>query len=110
MIKKWCVICSICIIVGVTFVNMPQKPKLVSSITTLDTAYLTILVNKRETKNVEKLEEKLLQMCREDDFDNIKLHTEDKPAAKKWHISVYSSQRDLEKGNRCLTITHEEGD
>ena len=46
--KKWVIICTICIIMWMVFVNMLQRPKLVSSITTMDTAYLTILVDEAE--------------------------------------------------------------
>lgn len=110
MVKKWGVICTICIIVCLIFVNVPHKPKLVSSITTLDTAYLTILVDKIEIKNVKKLEEKLLQMCREDSFENIKLQTSDKAMPKKLYISVYVSQYDLESGNVYMTIKNDAGE
>lgn len=104
MTKRGKKICVICVIVVIIFVNMPQRPKIISSITTLDTAYLTILVDKSETGNIKKLEEKLLQMCKEDSFENIKLQTEDKPLEKKLHISVYTSNYALKKGIPYLII------
>ena len=88
----------------------PQKPKLMSNITTLDTAYLTILVDKREIKNIKKLEMKLLRMCKKDQFDFIKLQTEDRDLPENLHISVYASKEDLEKGQNCVTFTYNEGD
>ena len=110
MRKKLSIICTICIIVYVAFCNIPQKPKLISCITTFDTAYLTILVDRKSIKNVENLEEEILQMCRADSFDNIKLQTEDKPMAQRLHISVYFSEQDLEKGTPYLTIKNDAGE
>ena len=110
MKRKWKVFWAICIIVCLTIVIFPQKPKLMSNITTLDTAYLTILVDKREIENIKKLEMKLLRMCKEDQFDFIKLQTEDRDLPENLHISVYASKEDLEKGQNCVTFTYNEGD
>lgn len=104
MKKKWIALCTICIIVSLIIAVFPKRPKLISNITTLNTSYMTILVDKRELKNIKKLEEKLLQMCREDSFKYIKLHTEDRPLAERWVISVYSSRSSMEKGNPIITI------
>lgn len=109
MTKKASLICIICIIVALIFVSIPQKPRIISSITTFDTAYLTILVDKKEMKNIEKLEAKILQMCREDAFENIKLQTEDKPMVQNFCISVYTSKKDLEKGIPFFTIKNDAG-
>lgn len=110
MKQKWKILCAICIIASMITVVFPQKPKLISNITTMDTAYLTILVNRWETRNVNKLEEKILQMCREDSFENMKLYTEDRPLIRRWIISVYGSKHDLEKGNPFLIIKKDAGD
>ena len=109
MKKKWRMLGGICIILVLIFANIPQKPRIISSITTFDTAYLTILVDKFETRNIEKLKAKILQMCREDDFESIKLQTEDKPRAKKFYISVYNNKKDLERGIPFLTIKNDAG-
>ena len=109
MKKKCGIICTICIIAGIGLVNIPQKPKLISSITTMDTAYLTILVDKRDSKNVEKLKEKLLKMCIEDSFEEMKLQTKERPLAENLWITVYISKRDLEAGNPFVTIKNDEG-
>ena len=109
MRKKWSIICIIGLIVGMILGNLPQKPKLISSITTMDTAYLTILVDKREAENVEKLKEKLLQMCREDSFEEMKLSTKERPLAENLCITVYTSRKDLNEGNPFVTIKNDEG-
>ncbi len=105
--KRWLVICTICIIVGAFFLKIPQKPKLINSITTMDTAYLTILADEAETKNLEKLKEKIIYLCETDGFKEIKLQTDDKVPAKKYYISVYSSEKDLKEGNVCITMIYE---
>lgn len=110
MTKKMSLICFICIIVGMIFVNIPQKPKIISSLTVLDTSYLTILVDKFERRNPEKLEDKILQMYKDDSFENIKLQTEEKPLARKFYISVYTSKAELERGIPFLVIKNDAKD
>ena len=108
--KKIGIICTICLIVSLVFGNIPQKPKLISSITTLDTAYLTILVDQKGLKDVENLEKEIIQMCRTNAFENIKLETEDKQMAQRLYISVYLSKKDLENGTPYLTIKNDARD
>ncbi len=110
MKKKWSVIGFICIILTLIFVNMPQKPRMISSVTTFDTAYLTILVDKKEMLNIKKLEEKILKMCKEDLFDEMKLNTEDRSLPENLHISIYTGKSELQKGIIALTFTYKEGD
>ena len=52
MRKKWIIFCIILVIIGVFIINRPHKPKLISNITTLDTAYMTILVDRSEAKDI----------------------------------------------------------
>ena len=110
MTKKWGIIYTICLVICLGILLIPQKPKLISSITTKETAYLTILVDKREVLNVNKLRQKLIRMCIEDSFEEIKLQTEENPLEKRLYISVYTSRKDMEKGNLYMTITYEEGE
>ena len=108
MDKKWGILCVLCISCALIFAKSVQKPKLVSSITVFDTAYLTILVNPFDFINVEKLEKKLVFMCKEDAFENIKLYAEDKSIPKYWHMMVYSCMQDLENGENGVCIKFEE--
>lgn len=84
--------------------NVPKRPRLVNSINSGETAYLTVLVDKRETKDQEKLEEKILKMCREDSFSGIKLQAEDKEPVKKYYIKVYRGEKALEEGKEYILI------
>ena len=102
--KKWGILCVLCISCALICAKFVQKPKLVSSITTFDTAYLTILVNPFDFINVEKLEKKLVFMCKEDAFENIKLYAEDKTIPRNWNITAYSCMRDLENGENGVRI------
>lgn len=110
MRKRWKILITIMAVVCLTPIMIPSKPQLISSITTLDSAYLTILVDKKEIRNIKKLEEKLVRMCRFDQFDEMKLQTEDKQLPEKLNISVYTSRKDLEKGNLYMKFTCNEGD
>ena len=101
---------TICIIVCFIFYNYPKDPQVISSITTMDTVYLTILVNQREARNRKKLEEKIIEMCKTDSFDSIKLWTGEKNIISRWNISVYSSRRELKKGTAFMIIKHQEGE
>lgn len=107
---RWKFLIAIMVIVCLLPSIIPNKPQLISSITTLDSAYLTILVDKREIRNIKKLEEKLVQMCQGDKFEKIKLQTEDKKLPEKLNISVYTSRKDLEKGDLYMKFTYNEGD
>jgi hypothetical protein len=107
---KWKFFVIILLFACLIAIGMPEKPKLISNITTLDTSYLTILVDVREIRNREKLEEKILKMCREDTFDSIKLWTDDRERTSRWNISVYSSKRELEEGNAAMIIKYQEGE
>ena len=110
MKRKIWIIGSICLIVWLGLLIIPRKPKLVSSITTMETAYLTILVDQVELFQVEKLKHKLVKMCKEDTFTEIKLHTEGKSLPKRLHISVYTGGRALRAGKEAFAFTYEEGE
>ena len=110
MSKKRIIFCTIFVIVGAFMFYRPHKPKLVSNITIVDSAYLTILVDKWETNNIKKLEEKLLQMCRDDSFENMKLYTQDRILPENLHFFVYTSRRNLHNGTVAYAFTYEEGD
>ena len=110
MRRRIFILVTICLIVSLGYINFPKEPRIISNITTMDTAYLTILVDKREIKNIKNLEIKLLKMCKEDQFESMKLQTEDKELPENLHISVYASKEDLEKGEHCVIFTYKEGD
>lgn len=99
MKRKFVFLISICIIVILIYASIPNEPKIISNITTLDTAYLTILVDKRELRNIKKLEEKLLDLCKENQFEEINIY-----------ISVYTSRNDLKEGTHSMTLTYKKGD
>ena len=110
MKEKWKVLAITIGFVGLMGLSMPKKPQLISNITTLDTSYLTILVDSREIGNREKLEEKLIQMCREDAFESMKLWSADRERTTRWNISVYSSKKELEYGKEVMRIKYQEGE
>ena len=107
MKKKVGIILAICLIAAVIIGKCSEKPRIVSSITTMDTAYITVLVPRWNIYNVEQLKEKLIQMCLEDEFLEIKLRAEDKPAAKRFYISVYTSESDLTKVKEFMNLKWE---
>ena len=108
MARKLVKFCIIGILVGAILVKILHEPKLVSCITTMDHAYLTILVNPLEFVDTDKLEEKVVRMCKEDDFDNIKLQTEERAFVKRWDITVYSSKCNMQKGTHGYSIEFEQ--
>ena len=108
MARKLVKFCIICILVGAILVKILHEPKLVSCITTMDHAYLTILVNPLEFVDMEKLEEKIVRMCKEDEFDNMKLQTEERAFVKQWDIMVYSSKCNMQKATNGFSIEFEQ--
>ena len=108
MARKWFKYCVFCIFVVAILVKVMHEPKLVSCITTMDHAYLTILANPLEFVDVEKLEEKIVRMCKEDNFDNMKLQTEERAFVKRWDIMVYSSKCNMQKGINGFSIEFEQ--
>lgn len=108
MMKKIGIICTIGIIVILFTVNVRKKPEIVSCVTTLDRGYLTILVNPIDFGNVKKMEEKISWMCKNDAFETIKLRSDEKEDIRYWHITVYSSKANLEKGKNGYLIKFEQ--
>lgn len=102
MKKKVGIILAICLIVGVIIGKCSEKPRIVSCITAMDTAYITVLVPKWDTYNVDQLKQELIQLCLEDGFAQMKLAAEDKPMAERFYISVYTSARNLDEGKEFL--------
>lgn len=82
-----------------------RKPELVSCITVPNKAYLTVLA---DGNDIEKLEQTILGMCLKDEFETIKLHTEEKPLPGELQISVYKSRKDLKEGKVFLTIQYDD--
>ncbi len=102
------IVCTTLAVVGMfVYRNLPKEPKLISSITVMDTTYLTILADKTFIENEQMLEECILRMCMEDTFENIKLNTQDRQLTNNLHISVYLSKKDLESGRPYMIIKNE---
>ena len=108
MLKKWGIASAIGIFLMCTFFYFSQPPKLVSCITDLDQAYLTVLVNPLEFVNLDRLEKKIVFLCVEDGFENMRLYTEGKAVPKEWHIKVYSCRNDLKMGKNGVVIDYEQ--
>lgn len=102
MKKSWKILIVAVMIAGALWLDIPDRPKLISSITSGDTIYLTVLVDQKETENAEKLEAKLWKMYGEDSFSGIRLQTEGKTAAKNCCMKVYRGKKALEEGKEYL--------
>lgn len=107
--KKLWIISTICIFVVIISYKLPLKPKIITNVTTLDHVYLTILVNRSETKNIEKLEEKILKMCREDAFGHKMCQNEETFEKTIYRIQIYHNRKDLKRGNPILEIRKDAG-
>lgn len=82
-----------CLLVLCFFSPFLKEPKLVSSIVSMDTAYLTVLADEREVRDEEKFREKIYKMCLEDDFGEIKLWTEKRTSAKISYFRLCDGKR-----------------
>lgn len=102
MKKMWRFLIIVTAITGVLWLSIPRRPRLVSSITSGDTAYLTVMVDVNEAEDAEKLEAKLWEMYRADSFSGIKLQAEGKAEAKYCCMKVYRGKKALEDGKEYL--------
>lgn len=98
MSKKIGIICTICIFIGIIFYKMSFEPQIVTSVSTIDRVYITILVNPSEIINLEKLEEKIVEMC-EKRFEE-----------RNYDIQVYPGKIALKNGCAILHIKKDAGE
>lgn len=106
MRKKWWTISIIFIIFWIIIVNMEQKPKVVSSITTMDTTYLTVLVNGGYFATKEAVAQEIVEMCKENAFEDIKILTRTGEDPRTFYITVYRSRRRMNEGKAWMTIRY----
>ena len=92
----------ICTVVCLIWFNYSNEPKIISNITTLDTSYITILMDKRSLRNTKNLEEKVLQ--------SIKIYTKDKEFPENLYISIYAGKRNLKEGKEYMEFVYKKGD
>lgn len=106
MRKKWWIIGIFFVIFVINILNMRQKPKVVSSITTMDTIYMTVLANGRYFAAKEAVAQEVVEMCKEVAFEDIKLSAESGEEAKIFYITVYRNQWQLDAGKAWITIRY----
>lgn len=106
--KKWVflIVGVICLIGCLCLINVQKKPKLVSSITSLDTAYLTILVEQWFAGNKEETAKEIVEMCRQNAFTNIRLISEGKDYPRTLFISVYKTEKQMKRGSLWMSIKY----
>ena len=102
MRKKWGIICTILVIGIVSFYNIQKKPKVVSCITTTDTAYITVLLEGKWPTDREIVARKIIEMCEKKEFAEIKFSV-DKDT---YYVTVYRNRCQLNKGVEWILIKY----
>ena len=84
-----------------------KKPKLVSSISSMNHEYCTIIIYKRSVQNKIELVRLLVEMCKDNDFENIKFATDVRGYPSCLSLSVYLTEKDFQKGKQYVNIRYE---
>ena len=106
MRKKLGITCTILLICLICLYEVLQKPKIVSCITTMDTAYLTVIANGHFFSDKNKFALEIVEMCKENTFDDIKLSTQSGIYPSKLYITVYRRKEQMDGGSVWMTIVY----
>lgn len=106
MRRKWGIICTFFIIICINLWNVQQKPKIVSCITTMDTAYLTVLARGSCLEDKETVAQEIIESCRKNAFENIVLVSDKAEYPRSLYISVYKNEKQLKEGKEWMSIRY----
>lgn len=104
MRKKWGIVCAILVICGISLCSVWKKPKIVNCITTMDTAYITVLWNDRGLADKEKAAETVIELCKKNAFQELKLSEETQKNIGTYYITIYKSVRQMKRGKNWITF------
>lgn len=102
MSKKWRIICTIILFCLISFYSIREKTKIVSCITTVDAAYMTVLLRGIWPADEETAAKKVIELYEKNGFANIKFST-DKELC---YITIYQNGNQMSKGTEWFTIKY----
>lgn len=87
--------------------NEYRNPELVSAINSMNREYCSIIIHKKYVRDKVELALLLIELCKENAFDNIKFATDVRGYPSSLSLSVYLTGNDLETGNQYMNVRYE---
>lgn len=107
--KKYLIVIIVVIIVLVAKCEKEEykPPELVSTINSMNHEYCSIIVHAKPIFEKTKLALFLIELCRENNFDNIKFATDVRGYPSGVSLSVYLTDNDFITGNQYMNVRYE---
>lgn len=106
MRKKWGIICTILLICIFSLYSSWKKPEIVNCITTMDTTYISVLWRGNRVLNKEHAVREIIEMCRKNEFEDIKLSEHLEETVEDYYITIYKNEQQLQAGKVWLVVKY----
>ena len=108
-IYKWYIVLAIAAVVFLIKVTESEhrKPELVCTINSMNHEYCSIIIHDKPIFEKTKLALFLIELCRENNFDNIKFATDVRGYPSGVSLSVYLTDNDFITGNQYMDVRYE---
>lgn len=83
-----------------------RQPDMVSTISSMNCEYCAIIAYRNQIPDKIKFARKLIEMCRENDYETIKFATDVRGYPSGLYLNVYLTQKDFEDGNIYMKIKY----
>ena len=107
--NKWAAV--LVVIIGVLIANYRKyeykNPELIFAINSMNREYCSIVIHKKFVRDKVELALVLIELCRENAFENIKFATDVRGYPSSLSLSVYLTDKDFETGNQYMNIRYE---
>ena len=108
-LNKWATVLVVSI--GILIVNYRKyeyrNPELISTINSMNREYCSIVIHKKIVRDKVELALVLIELCRENTFENIKFATDVRGYPSSLSLSVYLTETDFERGKQYMNIRYE---
>lgn len=81
-----------------------RKPDMVSTISSMNYEYCSIIAYRNQIPDKIEFARKLIEMCRENDYETIKFATDVRGYPLGLHLNVYLTKKDFENGKIYMKI------
>lgn len=107
--NKW--IAVLIVITGVLIADYRKyeckNPELISTINSMNREYCSVIIHKKYIRDKVELALLLIELCRENAFENIKFATDVRGYPSSLSLSVYLTEKDFEIGNQYMSVRYE---
>lgn len=106
MRKKSEILCVILVICMICIYCYRQNPKIVNCITTMDTAYLTVVMRGSWFAEKEETAWKIIDMCENNGFEDIKFSIKSRENLAAFYVTVYKTTYQMDRGKQWMIIRY----